>query len=412
MKLPQASHGERVKHPRMQRRVVHILSLSLVGVLAFAASGFGAVYYKFQNNITSADVSNLLGAERPTKQTPDPDDPNAGEPLTFLLMGSDDRSGENEAIGGKEEGMRSDTTLVMHISGDRSRVEFVSIPRDSIVDLPTCETTGGTVLPARKKQQFNSAFSRGWNQGKDLDSAAACTIKTVESLTNVRIDRFVIVDFAGFQRMIDAINGVPMCVSEDLKDIDAGLDVKAGYRVFDGATALAFVRARHGLGDGSDTQRIVRQQQFLAEVANSVLSKNILTNAPELLAFLDAATESITTDPQTASIRNLTGLGLSLKDIQPSKISFMTVPSGPHPQNPNRVIWHDEADEVWERMADDQPIQDSEPEPTTSATPSTTQDPTQSSAPATTTDPETTVIVDPKDGFTAADKTTDCTLPQ
>ena len=90
----------------------------------------------------------------------------------------------------------------------------------------------------------------------------------------------------------------------------------------------------------------------------------------------------------------------------------MTVPSGPYPQNPNRIIWYDEADEIWERMANDEPIQDPEPEPTTSVDPSATPDPTQSSAPATTTDPETTVIVDPKDGFTAADKTTDCTLPQ
>ena len=117
----------------------------------------------------------------PTKE-PDPDDPNAGQAVNILILGSDQRDGVNAEIGGEVAGMRSDTTMVLHISADRSRVELVSIPRDSLVDIPSCTMTNGKTTRATHGM-FNSAFATGWDNGGDMTSAAACTINTVQQNT-------------------------------------------------------------------------------------------------------------------------------------------------------------------------------------------------------------------------------------
>src|SRR5690606_13051150 len=106
-------------------------------------AGAATAYSRLQNNIESADVEHLLG-ERPPEPTPDPDDPNAGTPVNILVLGSDTREGNSGVASDDVDGQRSDTTIVMHISADRQRVELVSIPRDSLVDIPTCERSDGS----------------------------------------------------------------------------------------------------------------------------------------------------------------------------------------------------------------------------------------------------------------------------
>ncbi len=265
----------------------------MTAVLAFGAAGAATALTRFQGNIESADVTELLGENRPTPtvtESPDPDDPKAGQALNILLIGSDVRAGENASIGGEVAGMRSDTTIVMHVSADRSRVELVSIPRDTLVDIPSCERSDGTAS-GEQRGQFNAAFSIGSESGQVSD-AAACTIRTVEENTGVFINDYVVIDFAGFIRMIDALGGVQMCIPTDMRSPKAGLDLTAGTQVLDGSTALAFARARtgEGVGDGSDTGRLGRQQQLLAATVQAVQSKNLLTDVPELLGFLNAAT--------------------------------------------------------------------------------------------------------------------------
>lgn len=338
------------RHP-----LLRVVALATTAAMSFATATSVAAYVRIERNISTHDITDQLG-DRPDQAAVDPQDPAAGRPLNILIMGSDVRDGQNAEIGGVVDGMRSDTTILLHVAGDRSRVEMVSIPRDSMVAIPPCVRSDGTTSSALTAR-FNEAFAIGSKSGEVAD-AAACTIKTVESLTNVFVDGWVVVDFAGFIGMVDALGGIPMCIPHEMRSAEAGLHVQPGQQTLDGPTALAFARARKGkgLGDGSDTGRLVRQQELLASTASEVLGKNLLTDSPALYRFLTAATRSLTTDPETGNIPTLAGLAFSLRDLPSGSIHFMTVPFEPYRPDPNRVVWAAEAEEVFERMAADQPV--------------------------------------------------------
>lgn len=331
-------------------------ALLLTAGLSFGATGLAAAYVNIEGNMETADITHLTG-ERPQPSTaPDPDDPDAGNPINLLIMGSDVRDGENATIGGEVEGMRSDTTILVHISAGRDRVEMVSIPRDSHVEIPECVRGDGSTTRARDTR-FNEAFSLGGQSGEVTD-AAACTIRTVQELTGVAIDRWIVVDFAGFINMVDAIGGIPMCIPTDMRSAEAGLDITAGQHVLDGPTALALARARKGkgLGDGSDTGRVERQQELIAATVTEVLSKNVLTDFTALYRFLSAATRSLTSDPVTGNITTLAGLAYSLRTVPSGNIHFMTVPFAAYPADPNQVVWTEDAELLFARIAADEPV--------------------------------------------------------
>ncbi len=427
-----------VRHgrPRRSHAVLRGVALGVVAVLCFGASGAAALYVQLNSNINTIDASDLIQAlPEPTPTGPaDPDDPNAGRDVNILLMGSDERDGENEAIGGYVGGMRSDTTIVAHISADRSRVELISIPRDSLVDIPSCTMTDGSTTYAQKNAIFNSAFSIGADNGGDIASAAACTVNTVQQNTGVRIDHFVVVDFAGFTKMVDSIGGVPICVPNDMSAPKAGLYLSAGQQTLDGTTALAFARARTGVGvgDGSDTNRLGRQQELLAAVVREVLGKNMLTDITQLIRFLDSATESLSIDSGFSSISDMAGLAYSLRSTSAGNISFMTIPFAAAPSDPNRVVWTSEADAIWANVAGDQPMltgTSQDPTPAGTGTDAGTDagtgtgtdagtgvtDPAQTTAPETAETPATTETPDVaqtreagKEAFSAGDVTAVC----
>ncbi|VEH26028.1 LCP family protein [Cellulomonas fimi] len=233
---------------------------------------------------------------------------------------------------------------------------MVSIPRDSLVDIPACPVTGGGTTRASEHTMFNEAFSRGWDAGQDLASAAACTVRTVHASTGVLADHAVVVDFAGFEDMVEAIGGVPICVPQHMRATEAGLDLPAGRHVLDGPTALAFARARdgeEGLGDGSDINRIGNQQRLVAAIVQEVLAKNVLTDVPQLTRFLSAGTSSLTVDEGLKG--DALGLVYSLRSLRAEDITFVTVPWTPARTNKNKVDWTAEADELWANVAADRP---------------------------------------------------------
>lgn len=374
-----------VRHARRLRRhpVGRVAALATVAAVSFGATGAATAYVRLENNIETHDVTALLGEDRPERTEPvDPTDPNAGRPLNLLLMGSDVRDGANESLGGANEGMRSDTTIVLHISADRQRMDLVSIPRDSHVEIPSCDRTDGTTSNARDSR-FNEAFSIGAQSGNVAD-AAACTMKTVESLTGVYLDGWVVVDFAGFVNMVDALGGIPMCIPNEMRSPKANLHLQPGQQTLNGTQALAYARARTGtgVGDGSDTNRLGRQQQLLAATAQEVLGKNLLTDSTKLYLFLNAATQSLTADPATGNISGLAGLAFSLREIPSGNITFMTVPFGAYSQDPNQVVWTDEAAGIWANMAADVPL-------VTPAAPPAPVEPTTPGTDTGTTDPQT-----------------------
>ncbi len=169
-------------------------------VVLALVTGLGVVYlYRHLNgNIETVSLDEIEG-ERPEKVY----DGN-GEPLNILVMGDDTRDGDGNAID-DEGGGGSDTTILVHLSADRSRAYAVSIPRDSIVDRPECDDNSD----ADADVMWNAAYSVG---------GELCTIEQFEANTDILIDHFVVVDFNGFGDMVDAVGGVPVCVPEDIDD--------------------------------------------------------------------------------------------------------------------------------------------------------------------------------------------------
>ncbi len=357
-----AHRGPRHSAGRGDHPLVRGLLVALVGVLAFTGTGAAFAYQSLQSGIERHNVDDILGSDRPTREPQNPDDPYAGNEYNILVMGSDSREGANQAIGGGNvQGMRSDTTLLVHVAADRSRVDVVSIPRDLVVDIPSCPMPDGTATQPRLEGQGWSDLNRMWNvpfalgaASGDLGYAAACTIKTFEQMTDIPVDDFVIVDMAGMERMVDAIGGVEMCFEDDMVSAKANLNISAGCHTLDGETAVAFARARKGPGmDGSDIGRIGRQQELLTNMVDQVLSSNILTDSGELYRFLQAATSSLTTGEEIGNLTTMAGLAYSLRGIDMADVNFATVPfdwAG------NRVRPNYLSAELWDSIRADEPM--------------------------------------------------------
>lgn len=341
---------------RRARRLQSVLAglLVMVGIVGGAGLFLAHTYKDLQSRVNTASATDMLDQEsRPEKVTPNPSDPFSG-PLNFLLIGSDERSGD-----GGEGGMRSDTVMVAHISEDRERVDIISIPRDSWVEIPSCQLPNGNMTQPHWGK-FNAAFSLGGQTG-DVGSAVACTIKTVETLTDLYIDDYAVIDFNGFKGMVDALGGVEFNVEEDI--IDPGFSntvIKAGPQTFDGETALRYARVRKAQGmDGSDISRIGRQQELLDAIIQKASDK--VTDPTAMYNLAGSTLEMITTSSHMANIANMAGLAWSVKDAD---VEFTTVPIVDRGDGAN-VLWTSQADEVWHLLQNDEPVIEENLEPST-----------------------------------------------
>ncbi|WP_247694498.1 LCP family protein [Streptomyces sp. B93] len=310
-----------------------------------AVGGVGwTVYQKLDGNITPDEAAAAELArfekERPTSLVKDAQN--------ILLIGSDSRAGPGNARYGRDPGTeRSDTTILLHLSGGRRSATAVSFPRDLMVDVPGCRKRDGS----RSEPMFamlNYAFQIG---------GSACTIRTVEKLTDIRVDHHMVVDFQGFKRMVDAVGGVEVCVAEPINDKQAKLRLPAGRVKLNGEQALGYVRVRKTLGNGSDTGRMDRQQQFLGALVSKVRSSDVLMNPVKLYPLLDAATSSLTTDPGLASLRGLYELVRGVRDIPTERVQFLTVPRESYVNDTNRdQLVEPEAERLFARLRRDAPV--------------------------------------------------------
>ncbi|MET9183337.1 LCP family protein [Kitasatospora aureofaciens] len=312
------------ERPRRRRRWLMITAGAVAFLLVAAGVTLWIAYRKLDGNITTDSATDRLlaelEAERPGRSS------GAAGARNILLIGSDDRSGANSSYGGQPGTQRSDTTILLHLAADRKHATAVSIPRDVMVTVPSCEKPDGS----RSKpgtMQFNWAFELG---------GPACSIRTVEQLSGIRVDHYVILDFSGFKTMVDAIGGVEVCVPQPIHDKDAKLDLAAGRQVLHGEQALGYVRVRESLGDGSDTQRMGRQQQFLASLIRKVQSQGVLLNPTRLWPVLDAATSSVKADAGLSSLGALYDLTQDLRDIPSPNVVFLTAPRRPYRYDSDR----------------------------------------------------------------------------
>lgn len=182
-------------------------------------------------------------------------------------------------------------------------------------------------------------------------------MKTVESLTGIRMDHYIEVDFTGFQKLVDELGGVEITTTKDIKDSDSHLNLKAGTDKLNGKQALGLVRTRHGVGDGSDLGRIQLQQAFIKALVDQIKDVGVLTNPKKLFDLADTATKAVTTDSDLGSVGSLTSFATGLKSISSANMTMITMPVEYDPANPNRVIVDkDKARLVWNALKADQPI--------------------------------------------------------
>ncbi|EJZ87348.1 LCP family protein [Winkia sp. UMB3158] len=315
-----------------------------IAILAFAVFlvTAGILFYQDLNN--SLNVAGGRGGFLPY-------DHYAGRAVNVLVLGSDTRSGksgEGEDTG--VEGMRSDTMMIAHIAKDRKSVSVISIPRDTMVDLPSCKTEGGGETE-ESFGQVNSAFSEAAGNS-DTVAGIECAKKTVEANTGVRIDEYVLADFNGFSSMVDSLGGLKLWLDEDISDEQAHIDLKKGCNHLNGKASVGYARLRY-IGDGSDLSRIQRQQRLLGIMIRTALKKNLLTDLSSLYGFTKAGLSSLTVSSGFSSLAALGGFGNSLRSIDPANVRFATAPNEPYPLDPDRVIFSDQAQQVWEALIKD-----------------------------------------------------------
>ncbi len=328
-----------------RRRVARVLSWIAVvtSVCVFAASGVGyGLYRYYDGNIDRIPIR--IGGKRPAKVP--------GKAINFLLIGSDSREGAS-----KDElkrfateftpGRRSDTMVLIHLAANRDRVTLLSFPRDSYVEIPAYGKR------ASHRAKINTAFASG---GQDL------AIQTVEQLTGIRIDHYLEVNFAGFQRMVDALGGVDVCLPRPARDRLSGINLPAGRSHVKGTQALAFVRQREGV-PGGDLGRIQRQQQFMGAMMRQATSLGVLLNPVKLLKFLKVATDSLRIDEEL-SFDDMKSLAMAMRGLDPQRVQFVTVPVDRLARRGSQsvvLIDEERAALVYDAIAHDRPLPGTEP---------------------------------------------------
>ncbi|WP_137754759.1 LCP family protein [Agrococcus sp. SGAir0287] len=363
-----ARHRRRAMYRR--RRILALvggsLAVALVAVVAFVAT-------------TSVRVLDTIGdnaVARPGVEPEEVEAPRWDGPVDLLIMGSDTRDGQETGDYGEAAGARSDVTMLLHVAADRSSATLVSIPRDTMLPSPECTTEDGRTIPAQSMVQVNGLLEHG----------PYCSLDAIRDFTGLDLQHFLVVGFDGVIGITEAVGGVEVCVSHDVADPYSGLYLDAGTHRLQGHDALAFLRTRHGFGDGSDLGRIQAQQAFLGSLARSVKDAGTLTNPVALSSLADAAAQAVTVDQAIADPGSLIALAGTLADIDLDRLVMVQLPVAPWAPDPNRVApLADESAALFAALRDDRPVtiaSESPEEPADEATSTTAPEP-ETSAPAT-----------------------------
>ncbi|MEU3279421.1 LCP family protein [Streptomyces antibioticus] len=338
----EADSGPRHRRERGRRRGLSVMAWTAAGIVILGGTGAGCLYFKLNGNIRSVDINQALGTDRPDKAD------NGSE--NILVLGSDTRSGANRKLGGGTDdgSARSDTAMIVHVYEGHKKAGVVSVPRDTLIDRPECTDTRGVTHDAAHGVMFNSAYSTG---------GAACAVKTVESMSGIRMDHYLEVDFAGFEKLIDELGGVEVTTTRAIDDEDSHLKLTAGTHTLSGEQALGLVRTRHGVGDGSDLGRIQLQQAFIKALVEQVREVGLFTSPKKLYDLADTVTKAVTTDSDLGSVKTLMSWAAGLKGIKASSMHMVTLPVRYDPADPNRVVvLETKAQQVWTALANDRPI--------------------------------------------------------
>lgn len=306
-----ARHG-RLKRSNAAVTAVKIVSAALAVVVASGLSVGAITVNQLQSHIKTVQ---LVGET----QGPPPDLGSFEGGFNLLIAGSDTRLNQGANFG-KDGGVLNDVTMLVHISKDQTNAVAVSIPRDMVVPIPACPREDGKGnYSAMSAMPINNTLAYG---------GLACTVLTVSTLTGLTIPFAALITFDGVIQMSNAVGGVPVCINGPLKDDYSGISLPAaGNYTLSGGEALAFLRSRHGVGDGSDLGRISSQQVYLSSLVRTVKSSDTLTNFAKLYGIAQAATSNMTLSTSLKNLNTMVSMAIVLRGISLDHITFVQYPS-------------------------------------------------------------------------------------
>ncbi|KAF4410158.1 MULTISPECIES: LCP family protein [Streptomyces] len=309
-KAPGGRRKSRAKKSGKKRALYWTGGVMAFVVVAGAATAF-ALYNHFNDNISTVDIGDAGAA-------------TSDGPLNILVIGTDARTGKgNQGYGDAGSPGHADTTILFHVSEDRSNATAVSIPRDLITDIPDCPTKqedGSTkIISGEQDVRFNTSLGQS---GRD----PGCTMRTVKEMTGLEVNHFMMADFNAVKTLSSAVGGVEVCLAKDIDDPKSHLKLPAGKHTLKGEDALAFVRTRASVGNGGDLSRIEIQQQFLSSMIRKMKSGDTLTDPGKLWDLATAATKALTVDTGIGTINKLKNLAQDISRVDTKNITFATVP--------------------------------------------------------------------------------------
>ncbi|MGW1811345.1 LCP family protein [Streptomyces sp. NPDC002078] len=337
--------GRRARPVGRGRKALKILGIGMSAVIVVTAGAGWWFYEHLNGNLHSVALDGKGGTEKA--------DAFGRTPINILVMGSDGRTSAADCkLGGGcsktgvQSGSNADVEMVLHISADRSNATVMSIPRDTMTQVPACKDSESGQSTSGYYGQINSALQYG----------PACQVATVHQLTGIPIDHFVKLDFSGVVKMSDAIGGVSVCVSDDVYDTYSHLKLSKGTHTLKGEAALEFVRSRHGFGDGSDLGRTISQHIFLSAMIRKFKSAGTLTDPTAVYGLADAATKALTVDDGLGSVKKLISLASDVNKVPTKRMTFTTMQTAPDPNNKDRVLVGAGAKTLFSTIANDQSL--------------------------------------------------------
>jgi LCP family protein required for cell wall assembly len=329
---PEARHGRRRGHPFRDALRFAVIAVVVLAVSATALVGI-AVWQTVGNIGPGIHLAQLPGQTTPDVTAAD------GE-VNLLLVGTDTRTDQGAAFSDPADqdassgAGQNDVTMLLHISADHKSAAVISFPRDMIISTPDCPDGSGGTISGSDGVMFNSILANG---------GLPCVVLTVSSLTGVTIPYGAVISFDGVTAMSNAVGGVPVCLATPVVDPYTGLDLPQGEQTLQGDQALAFLRSRHGVGDGSDLGRISNQQVFLSSLMRQITSAGVLGNPVTLFALANAAVKNMQLSDTLTNPTTLVSLALALKNVSLGDIVFVQYPVVTDPDDSNRVIPDDDA---------------------------------------------------------------------
>lgn len=341
-----AQHGRLGSAGGGVKGVVKWFSIGLVTVLVGLLGTAGLAVAQIASNLTFVSENVIEGAVDSSALAIQ--DLSGG--FNFLVVGTDTRDGQDgDYTASGKTGDLADVIILLHVSDDHKSATVVSFPRDLMVAIPSCAKNDGSgeYYSAMSKQQINSSITYG---------GVSCTVATIENLTGLSIPYYALVDFNGVIEMSNAVGGVTVCSTGAVNDPESGLVLVEGENTLEGDQALAFLRTRHGFGDGSDLARISAQQVFLSALMRQMTSTGTLTNAVTLYLLASTAAENLQLSSSLADLNKMLAMAGALASVDLDNMVFVQAPTTADPENSNRVVLSDAADVLFEALVEDEQV--------------------------------------------------------